>query len=912
MKTPHRLTVRLASLLVMLAAVLSPGSVTGAQSVTNWVAFNDHRPGPLPKTNAWGTALGVSVYDMRVGPGGPLTNFLNQQELPVTLSVTATGSPDDFGQTGPPYPILPGSPAHNLFFGIVDVGNTNSVIGVRLSANSFVTLTFSGLDPAKHYVFRGTSARGGSYPLRWSVSTILGADTYIDSHLDGIGSDPNRIVLTSNTYPAVLDPGQAAYNSGDNRPGAVVGWDFISPGADGTFSIQSSNYVGPIPSGGNAGNNVYGYAISAMLLAEVEVSAPVITTQPPALTSVEQNRPFSLSVAATGTPLLYQWHKQGAGPIAGATAPTYSVSQAGLADTGDYFVVVYNPLDSKTSTVAHVTVNADVTPPSVATAFSYPSFDRVTQASTLNQVVVEFNEAIQSGTVINPASYLISGGVGNPASVILTNDRSVVLNLAAPLPEDTAFTVQVTGALDLVGNNISGGTNNPAPFRTWMQGPANSLLFEAYDTGAGVTVDLLTSSAVFPNSPFFRAALWAFDSRVAFPDDTHEAYGSRVSGVFIPPVSGDWVFYLRSDNRSELYLNPNGLDPAGKQIVVAEVTGENGDWNKLISSAYKLRGGQGYYIEGLQKEDTGIDFIKVAARLAGTGLPTLGVPNTEVDSNSLMGASIAFQLAPRDLGGALTIAQDLPNLTAEENNLTTLSIQLNNPSKLPLQYQWFRGGAEITGAIGPTYTIQPTIAADNGATFSVRVAKVGSVVTSRTATLNVVPDVTRPRVLGASNSYLTPTLVTVRFNELVLPNDAQDPILYEVSDNALVAATLQPDGSTIVLEVVTPLTPGASYQLTVTDVPDLAGLQINPNPTILTFIGGSDLPRLAIVRYDTYVDISWQVTAGTFTLEEANEFLTPESSTVWAAVSTAPVVVNGRNLVSLTIDSGKKFFRLRQ
>ena len=137
----------------------------------------------------------------------------------------------------------------------------------------------------------------------------------------------------------------------------------------------------------------------------------------------------------------------------------------------------------------------------------------------------------------------------------------------------------------------------------------------------------------------------------------------------------------------------------------------------------------------MYKNVTGADYFKVAARLAGTGVPTpVDSPDTDSpDANSLAGAIIAFPLAPRDLGGTLFISQDVANLTADENNPTTFSLQVNNPSGLPLQYQWFRDGSPISGATLATYTIQPTIAADNGATFSVQVAKVGSSVTSRSA-----------------------------------------------------------------------------------------------------------------------------------------------------------------------------------
>src|SRR5439155_19366479 len=211
-----------------------------------------------------------------------------------------------------------GTPAALLFKGKVDVSNppnnqpAGNLIGTQFSQNDYATFTFSGLDPNKHYVFRGTGVRGGSYPLRWTVATIIGAQTFVDAHINGNGGPG---VLTSNNFPADLVAGQAAWNGGDNREGAVIGWDFISPAPDGTFSVQSSNYVGHITGGGLAANNTYSYALDAMLLAEVEVAAPAIVTQPAAQTTVEQNRPFSLTVGASGTPLFYQWYKQGAGAI---------------------------------------------------------------------------------------------------------------------------------------------------------------------------------------------------------------------------------------------------------------------------------------------------------------------------------------------------------------------------------------------------------------------------------------------------------------------------------------------------------------------------------------------------------------------------------------------------------------------
>jgi hypothetical protein len=801
-----------------------------AQIVTNWVAFNDHRRGPVPSpgVNAgWGTAANVTTNDMRVGPGGNLINFLNRQELPVTMTVVATGAPDDFGTMVYPYA---NTPVSNLFHGVVDISNPNSGIGIHYSGDIYVTMTFNGLNPSKHYVFRGSSVRGGSYPLRWTVATITGANAYINNHTAG--------VLTSNDYPADLKAGQAAYNSGDNRPGAVVGWDFISPSDEGSFSIQCSNYVGNTPAG-QALNNSYGYAICGFLLAEVEASPPAIVSQPAAETTVEEFRPFSLSVAASGTPLLYQWYKEGVGPIEGATFPTYSVARAALADSGSYYVVVYNPLASVTSSPSsQVTVNDDLTPPGVAKAFCYPSFDPSTQTATINQVILEFSEDVLPGLgggAEDSANYTFSDG-NAPFSAVLTNSRTVVLTLSPSLAEDTDYTVTVAGVLDLAGNSIdAGGTNNPAPFHTWMRGPANGLLYEAFNTGAAVDVVTLTSSPNYPNSPFLATNLYAFDSRIAFPDNSHEAYGSRTRGVFIAPVAGDWVFYLRTYDRANVFLNPNGTDAAGGALLVAETTGNDPhDYSKLISNPVRMEAGQAYYIEGLQQANTGTDYIKVAARLAGTGMPVLGVPDLQVDTNALMGAQVGSPLAPRDVGGPLTLAQEPGDLNLQENQIAVFQVVATNPSSLPMVYQWYRNGTPIDGATSPTYSFRIALS-DDAAVFSVQVAKIGSVQMSRNATLHVVADTTAPTVVAVHGSYQLNTVV-VSFSEPMPVS--QDTASYDVyltgpGEFTVLSAVVDATGTNVILTLDQGLTPGAVYQVKISDVPDQVGNPITPNPTLL-------------------------------------------------------------------------------
>jgi hypothetical protein len=98
-------------------------------------------------------------------------------------------------------------------------------------------------------------------------------------------------------------------------------------------------------------------------------------------------------------------------------------------------------------------------------------------------------------------------------------------------------------------------------------------VFETYNVvGSGNIDDLISNQPNFPNNPRERALIAGFDSRLAYADDSHENYAGRLTGLFIPPVSGNWVFHLRSDDPGRLFINPTGPSAAGK-VRVGEQTG---------------------------------------------------------------------------------------------------------------------------------------------------------------------------------------------------------------------------------------------------------------------------------------------------------------------------------------------------
>ena len=107
-----------------------------------------------------------------------------------------------------------------------------------------------------------------------------------------------------------------------------------------------------------------------------------------------------------------------------------------------------------------------------------------------------------------------------------------------------------------------------------------------------------------------------------YTNNARENYGGRVSGYFTPPVSGNWIFYIRSDDASQLFLS-FGFDPAGKVMIAAE-PGCCAGFAAHPSTPQALTAGVPVYIEVLYKAGGGGGYCQVAAKLESD--PT--VPDT--------------------------------------------------------------------------------------------------------------------------------------------------------------------------------------------------------------------------------------------------------------------------------------------
>ncbi|HEX8515981.1 MAG TPA: metallophosphoesterase [Bacteroidia bacterium] len=118
----------------------------------------------------------------------------------------------------------------------------------------------------------------------------------------------------------------------------------------------------------------------------------------------------------------------------------------------------------------------------------------------------------------------------------------------------------------------------------------------------------------FSSPPSSTGTLTSFQC----PENIADNYGQRVRGFLCPPVTGNYIFWIASDDNSELWLSTN--DQPGNKQKIASVSGWTfpREWTKYPSqqSVTKyLVAGQKYYIEALHKEGAQGDHLAVGWQL---------------------------------------------------------------------------------------------------------------------------------------------------------------------------------------------------------------------------------------------------------------------------------------------------------
>lgn len=381
----------------------------------------------------------------------------------------------------------------------------------------------------------------------------------------------------------------------------------------------------------------YDYALSEQQVTNhwSYIWTPATITQQPASVTVDEWATVEFVAAASGIPNTYYWTKNNV-PLSGLdnpdgtphypnglTSTTLRISQVHPSDAGQYRLVANNPVGSATSAPATLNVTPDAQPPRLAFA---AGLGTPTIQGTLMPMLVKvaFDERIDPSSAANPARYAISGGV-TVDTVTLAMDWRTAFLTTGGLKAGERYTVTVNGISDQAQTPNTQTTDSAvftAPVLT-----EGVLVWDYYYPVTSQGVANLLNLPTFPFGPNTNATLTKFDSTEITKGDLNTAgfgvvgenYGASVSGWITPTVTTNYLFFLASDDASELWISSDA-DPSGASLIAEETScchGFQEPGNPTTSSPIALEAGKAYFIRALMTEGGGGDYVKVAWRMEG-------------------------------------------------------------------------------------------------------------------------------------------------------------------------------------------------------------------------------------------------------------------------------------------------------
>ncbi|HCO93846.1 MAG TPA: hypothetical protein DIU00_07845, partial [Phycisphaerales bacterium] len=152
-------------------------------------------------------------------------------------------------------------------------------------------------------------------------------------------------------------------------------------------------------------------------------------------------------------------------------------------------------------------------------------------------------------------------------------------------------------------------------FTTTVPG-LGSVVMERWDNISSADINTLKDNSRYPNNPDVTELLEEFSW-----DQDLEMYGGRIHGWVYAPATGDYTFWLCTDNQGELWMS--GDDDSSNVRLIAHESSYSSpnSWGsgEEQSEPVPLIGGNKYYIMAIWKEEAGGDHCQVAWQ--GPGVP---------------------------------------------------------------------------------------------------------------------------------------------------------------------------------------------------------------------------------------------------------------------------------------------------
>ena len=434
---------------------------------------------------------------------------------------------------------------------------------------------------------------------------------------------------------------------------------------------------------------------------------------------------------------------------------------------------------------------------------------------------VFFSVPVEAMSAVNLTNYALSNWYGNISvlgAVFGTNNQTIELTTAAQLPFLPHW-LTVNGVADaLTGTNIiaagSQGIYTNIGFTTGY------IEYDLYQGITGTNLIALTTNANYPGHP---SKVEYLDSTSWYESGIGANYGSRMAGILVPPVSGEYELLVYSQGYSQLSLGTNE-SPASARVIASTPT--------YYSAAVSLQAGQRYFIEALTKEGSS--------------------PGDLFEADWLRPGSNDWELIEGDYVGnyrtdsnaTITIRQQPANASIYDNQSATFTVSATGNSRITtnVNYQWQCNGVDIPGATSATYITPPVYDTNSGSLYRVLAFVPGAAQFSSSALLTVTQDLVPPTILQAMNFNLD--TVRLLFSEAVEPDSATNLANYAFIDGVAITQISLDASNTTVTLTTGPLVYGSNYTLVINGVRDLAMVpNIVATNTLVQFLASSSVSQ---------------------------------------------------------------------
>lgn len=290
--------------------------------------------------------------------------------------------------------------------------------------------------------------------------------------------------------------------------------------------------------------------------------------------------------------------------------------------------------------------------------------------------IVEITSPMEDEPFMAPATVQIGADAFDYDGAItkvefFTGTRKLGEDLTAPYTYTWRNVVAGQYVFTAVATDNSGASSASSPVHVTVNAlcSASGTITREYWTGVSGT---LVSSIPVNTTPDGSEALTLLEG----PVNEGINYGARISGYICPPATGDYYFWIASNDHSELWLSTD--DQEQNKVRIASVTGATNprQWSKFPSQksvAIRLTQGRSYYIEALHKQGIGTDHVSV-----GWQLPD-GTLERPIGGN---------RLSPSASGSPATFSQrDMPDGQSEEGMEVRIYPNPVNGEKLTITVQ---------------------------------------------------------------------------------------------------------------------------------------------------------------------------------------------------------------------------------